>query len=354
MRSFIAIGQNTATGTINLNGGTLATGRNFVRDGNGTADATGTANFVFGGGTLKALANQTDWLNSSTKNTNQLALTSVTTTAVSTIDSNGFSVGINNAISGAGGFNIINSTGTGTVTFGGANTYTGGTTVNAGILALGNATNTLADTGAVTVSGGTLDIAANSDTVGAVTLTSGSITGTTGTLTGSSYDMRSGTASAILGGTGALTKSTGGTVTLSGANTYSGNTTIKAGTLALGSTGSFNNSPVITVGNSGSTGTVLDLTAKASGFHILSGQTVAGIGTITMAGGQTLTVDSGAHWAPGNSIGTDSVTGNLTLAGSSDFQLGNSTGAGTCFAIQQRSHKCIWHADPRRHAECNE
>ena len=137
VRSFIALGQNTATGTINLNGGILATGRNFVRDGASTADATGTANFVFGGGTLKALANQTDWLNSATINTNQLALTSVTTTAVSTIDANGFAVGINSAISGAGGFNIINSTGTGTVTFGGANTYTGATTVSAGTLIVG-------------------------------------------------------------------------------------------------------------------------------------------------------------------------------------------------------------------------
>jgi autotransporter-associated beta strand protein len=192
IRSFVALGRDTATGTINLNGGTLATDRNFVRDGSGTADVTGTADFVFGGGTLKALANQTDWLNSATINTNQLALSSVTTTsAASTIDANGFAVAINNAISGAGGFNITSSTGTGTVTFGGANLYNGPTNIDAGTLLVSgsiagsittvNNTGTLGGaggtTGAVTVNnGGTLSPGASIgqlNTTGDVTLNAG-------------------------------------------------------------------------------------------------------------------------------------------------------------------------------------
>lgn len=135
-RSFVALGRDTGNGTINLNGGTLATDRNFVRDGNSTPDASGSATFNFAGGTLKALASQTDWLNSSTKNTNQLALTSVTATNTSTIDSNGFSVAINNNISGTGGFNITSSTAGGTVILGGTNTFTGPVTVNSGTLSL--------------------------------------------------------------------------------------------------------------------------------------------------------------------------------------------------------------------------
>jgi hypothetical protein len=143
IRSFVALGRDTGTGTINLNGGTLATGRNFVRDGSATADTLGAANFNFAGGTLQALANQTDWLNSSTKNTNQLALTSVTATNTSTIDSNGFNVAINSNISGTGGFNITSTTPGGTVTFGGTSTYTGGTTVLSGTLATGLASSNI-------------------------------------------------------------------------------------------------------------------------------------------------------------------------------------------------------------------
>lgn len=138
-RSFIALGRDNATGIVNLNGGTLATDRNFVHDGsNGGTAGAGTSNFVFGGGTLKALANQSDWLNSTTINTYQLPLTSVTVTAPSTIDSNGFAVGVNSAISGAGGLTIIDSSGSGNgvVTFGGAKTYSGGTQVTSGTLAV--------------------------------------------------------------------------------------------------------------------------------------------------------------------------------------------------------------------------
>jgi autotransporter-associated beta strand protein len=167
VRSFTMMGRDSANGTINLNGGVLATDRNFVRDGSGTADVSGTANFVFGGGTLRALANQSDWLNSATINTNQLPLTSVTTTAVSTIDSNGFAVGINSAISGGGGFAIANSTGTGSVTLGGTNTYTGATTVNSGKLIVSGSISTSATT---VHSGGTLD---GTGALGAVTVNSG-------------------------------------------------------------------------------------------------------------------------------------------------------------------------------------
>ncbi|MCW1925732.1 autotransporter-associated beta strand repeat-containing protein [Luteolibacter arcticus] len=162
IRSFVALGRDLANGTINLNGGILATDRNFVRDGSGGANG-GTANFVFGGGTLKALANQADWLNSSLINTNQQALSSVTTTsAASTIDANGFAVGINSAISGAGGFTVIDSSGSGygVVTFGGVNTYNGATAVNSGKLELG-VNGSINNTSGVSLgNGGTFDVSA--------------------------------------------------------------------------------------------------------------------------------------------------------------------------------------------------
>ncbi len=117
------------------------------------------------------------------------------------------------------------------------NTYTGTTTVNGGILRI-PVSDRLADTSDLVVSGGTFDLQGVNETVQNVTLASGSITGTgTATLTASSFSFQSGTATAILAGSGAtLTKTTVGTVTLSGANTFTGATTVNGGTLTLSST----------------------------------------------------------------------------------------------------------------------
>ncbi|MEO7099560.1 MAG: autotransporter-associated beta strand repeat-containing protein [Luteolibacter sp.] len=313
---FIAMGRDNAgaTGTINLNGGTLATSRAFARD-TSSAAGSGTANFVFGGGTLKALANQSDWLLSATSglNADALALTSVTTTAVSTIDANGFSVGINNAISGAGGFNINSNTGTGTVTFGGAKSYTGGTTVTAGTL---DVTGTLADSGAVTVSGGTYKVS-NYDTVGAVTLTSGTISNASGkVLTGSSYAVQSGTVSGILGGSGVLTKSTGGTVTLSGANTYSGGTSVSNGTLTLSGSGTFGSGALTVSGgtaNLGGASITNTLGALTGGGAVNNGTITNNSGTYDMQNGSVGAILAG-------SIGlTKSTSNTVTLSGANTY-----------------------------------
>jgi autotransporter-associated beta strand protein len=111
-----------------------------------------------------------------------------------------------------------------------------------------------------------------------------------------------------------------GLLTLGTANSYTGATTISAGTLALAAAGSFANSPAITIGDTGSSGAVLDLTAKTGTFAFTSGQTVGGIGTINIGSGKT--VSSAGIWAPGNSIGSNAVTGNLALSGTSQFELG--------------------------------
>jgi fibronectin-binding autotransporter adhesin len=191
------------------------------------------------------------------------------------------------------GTGALVKSGPATLTLTNQNTYTGGTTINAGTLSLGHATNTLANTGAVTVDGTTaiLSLAGNSDIVGAVSLKNGAqITGTGGTLTGSSYDVESGSVSAILGGSASLTKSTAGTVTLSGANTYSGATTINGGILSLASTGSINNSSGVILNN----GT----------FNVSS-----------ISGGYTVAALAG----------TGLISGNLTVSGTLD--IGSSSGA---------------------------
>jgi autotransporter-associated beta strand protein len=220
--------NNNTSGTVNLDGGTLSANK-IVR-------GSGTATFNFNGGTLKPRVSRTDfltgWSRANVRNGGAL------------MDTDGYDITIGQALlhSNVGGDNTtdggLTKNGSGILTLSGTSTYNGGTVITAGTLALGNATDTLLDSGAINVNGGTLDIAANSDTVGAVTLASGSITGSGGTLTGSAYGVQSGTVSAILGGAGVvLTKTTAATVTLSGANTYTGNTVVSAGTLALDSTG---------------------------------------------------------------------------------------------------------------------
>src|SRR5690606_2676417 len=109
-----------------------------------------------------------------------------------------------------------------------------------------------------------------------------------------------------LTGAGALTKTGSSKVTLTGANTYSGNTIISAGTLALGSGGSIASSPNITIAN----GTTLDVSAIS--FSLGASQTL--IRNSTSGSGSvngSMTLASGAKvslQASGSSAGTLSVT----------------------------------------------
>lgn len=92
---------------------------------------------------------------------------------------------------------------------------------------------------------------------------------------------------------GGLTKNGSGTLTLSGANTYTGETVVAAGVLAVN--GSINGG---------------DVTVQA-------GAALQGTGTITTTG---LSIAANATLAPGNSIGTLTVTGGLTIAGTYDWE----------------------------------
>jgi len=116
-----------------------------------------------------------------------------------------------------------------------ANSYTGGTSVSNGTLQLG--ANDVLGSGAVTVTGGTLQLSTFSDTVGLVTISGGAIDGS-GVLSGSSVNATgASTISAILGGSGSLIKGVTGSTSLTKANTYSGGTIVTGGTLAVGASG---------------------------------------------------------------------------------------------------------------------
>ncbi len=201
------------------------------------------------------------------------------------------------------------------------------------MLVLGNATNTLANGGAVNVNGGMLALGSNSDTVGAVTLNGGSIDGTGGVLTGtgSDYDVRSGAVSAILGGTVGLTKTTAGTVSLSGANTYSGGTSVNDGALNVSSTGSLASGSALTVSSSGTAnfanvGQTLGAVSNANTLTDALNFS-ANTGTVTLAslsGGGNTRFGSNGTVTGGISSGTVTSAGalNADISGTANVSAG--------------------------------
>ena len=232
---------------------------------------------------------------------------------------------------GITGTAALNKTGSGMVTINNTNSFTGGTNITNGTLVLGHATDTLANTGAVTLNGATaiLSIGANSDTVGLVSLKNGaSITGSGGTLTGSSYAVESGSISSILGGAGiVLNKTTSGTVTLSGVNTYTGATNITTGTLKLSGAGSIATSSGVLV----SAGATLDLNGTNQTITLgASAGTIAnnsggGTSVLTFNGtansGSPLIVDSTSN--PGGNVAV------VVTASSQNFNVANTYSGGT-------------------------
>ncbi|MFM1904557.1 MAG: hypothetical protein RLZZ440_2457 [Planctomycetota bacterium] len=119
------------------------------------------------------------------------------------------------------------------------------------------------------------------------------------------------------GGIVSLTKEGASTWALSGTNTYTGNTTINAGTLALGASGTIATSPAIVVG-SGATFEV----SSVAGFSVGASQELAGSGTVNGAVAANGTISPGVTGVA-SGVGTISFANDLSLASGSflGFQL---------------------------------
>ena len=293
----ILAANNTYSGTTTINAGTLQLGN---------GGATGT----LGGGAV---------INNSVLAINRSS--AVTTSS---------------AISGNG---TLRHDGTGTTTLSGVNTFTGPVRLNAGVLAV----STLTNGGVASNLGAATNAAANLNFDGGTLRHTGAATATDrnfliedggATLDGSgsgvltwngtaSYDIANQARSLTLTGTTsgnifagaladngsgalALTKSGTGRWILAGSNTYSGTTTISAGTLQVGNGG--------TTGTLGSGAVVNNATLTFLRSDALTvGNTITGTGTINQSGAGTTTLSGSAAAAATNVVlGTLQVTGSLT------------------------------------------
>ncbi|MEP6671567.1 MAG: autotransporter-associated beta strand repeat-containing protein [Chthoniobacter sp.] len=325
-------GSNSYSGATTLNQGILNANSSSAL-GNGSATNT----LIFNGGTLQAGGSISS---PSTR--------SVTLTSTGIIDTNGFNVSIAGAISGAGG---LTKNGSGTLTLSGTNTYLGVTTLNAGTVSIGADGNIGGASSAITFTGGTLQITGTTLT----NLTGHTLNTTTfngGLDINSSSNIF--TLSQSLSGGGALTKLGGGTLILSGTNSYSGGTTVSSGTLQ-GNTASLQgnitstNSSVTLVFDQGTTGTYAgaisgngtlskqnagDLTLSSA--NTFSGTTRIVAGTLTI--GTPLALQSSTidlNTADAGTLGFDSQTsatlGNLT--GTRDLSLQNTSAAAVALSV---------------------
>lgn len=292
-------GANTFSGGVTLDAGTLT----FA---NGTL---GAGPIEFGGNaTLQWAAGNTQDISAD--------LAAIPVGVVATIDTGANSVSFANALSGSG---AITKAGTGTLSLSAANAHAGGTTLSAGTLNVNHAG--ALGSGTFTVSGGTL----NNSSAGGLTLASDiaitiagsfTFTGTRSlnlgegavtlvgnrTITASASTL---TIGGVIGGAHSLGKAGNGTLTLTNDNTYTGGTSISAGTLNI------NHAGAIGTGTLTVTGGTLNNT---SGGALTLDNAITIAGTLTFAGSNPLEFATGAVTLTGNRT-VSTTAGLLTIGG---------------------------------------
>ena len=236
-----------------------------------------------------------------------------------------------NPISGSGSLTQM----TGVLTLGGADTYTGGTTISGGTLQV-DASNALPSAGAVTlanVSGATLALGDSSATIGSLSgggPSGGNVSLGSGMLTiwGSGTTTYAGVISGL--GAAGLTLRSAGTLILTGDNTYTGITTISGGTLQLGNgstpgsisgASSITDNGVLAVDNPGTT-TFWQPISGSGGLTQMAGTLVL-TGTDTCTGATTINADSTLQLGNGGTTG--SINSGITDNGALVFDLSSDT-----------------------------
>ncbi len=338
-RQIIIANSHGSTGTVNIgNGGAPGIVQaSSIRFGNGN----GTLNFnhtdagynltvpISGGGQVRQVAGTT------------ILSGSNSWSGGTAVEGGELRAGSSGALSSSTSYTVNG----GTLNVNGFNRTIGELSGNGGTVQLGSATLTvsqttdstysgvIAGTGALTKAGtGTLTLAGNNTYSGGTTVNAGTLKGSHASLQGDIansakliFDQAaSGTFAGVISGTGTLEKSGAGTLTLTGANTHSGGTTVSAGELRAGASNtlSANDSYTVDAG-----------TLNLNGFdHTITG--LSGSGGNVQLGSATLTVSQTADSTySGVVAGTGALTkagaGTLTLAGNNTYSGGTTVGAGT-------------------------
>ncbi|EIP97409.1 autotransporter-associated beta strand repeat protein [Opitutaceae bacterium TAV1] len=268
--TLVLSGANTWTGGTAINGGTVQVA------GNGNLGAAG-GGLSFNSGTLRTTA-------------------SFTTARAATLGAGGgtlntdagTTLGWGGVISGEG---TLTKTGAGTLVLTASNAHTGGTAINGGVVEIASNANLGAAGGALSFNSGTLRTTGGMTINRATTLNAGG-----GILeVGGNPDQAPAFVrhTGVIGGTGGLTKTGSGTLILSGANTWTGATTVSGGYLYV------NGDQSLATGATTVTG---------------AGTRLAGSGII---GGDVVLAD-GATIGPGFepfTAATLTINGNLSLGG---------------------------------------
>ncbi len=334
-------GNTGGAGTLDLNGGTLATNRSI------TGGTVAGSTFNFNGGTLRATGTSA-------------TLSGITNANVrnggAVIDTNGFNITIGQTLqhSVIGGDNAtdggLTKTGNGTLTLSGANSHTGVTTVSAGTLRITNAS-ALGTTGGGTLVGdavtgnqpnlqigsgvhlngepltlqssagggrGYLETA-SSETgtyTGSITLAGGGVTGlrasgtlnVNGTMGGSSSSLQlrgtgTGTLNSVLSiGATPINKTDTGTWTIHSTGNTWGATTVAVGTLKAGAANALPATTVLTMGQNDANNATLDLNGYSQTVAGLVLNSAGGTKTITSATAAALTVNTASNYSYGGPL----------------------------------------------------
>jgi len=301
-------GDNTFSGGVTINGGTISVGHD---------NALGSGTFTV----LESTLDIQDGITVSNATDLQADLD---------INVNAGATGTHAGdISSTGAFGI-NKIGGGTLILSGANTYSGGTGVTAGVLRAGAANTFAANSSHSVAAGATLDLNNFAQTIGSLAGAGNVMLGLARLTVGGDNQstLFAGTVSgSAAAGSDAFVKVGTGTLTFSGNNIYSGQTVVSGGTLQAGAANAFSAASIHRV----EAGATLDLNGfdQTIGALDLTGHVTLGSGTLTLAGVSGLVAANFGGDISGQGGVTKQGTYSQSLSGTNGYFGTTTVAAGT-------------------------